>query len=145
MNNMNRILITGSDGNLGGRLTKLLADSTEFGIIAVSSFPERIPLMIEREGIINTEKIIQMSSDEMFAADLSRLNIVGVVHFAFSRAIFPNKDIASSLDYSLTAFKKIVDSGIENAIYVSSQSVYGDTPEWRTENTVISPESIYAI
>lgn len=145
MENAKKILITGAGGNLGGRLTKLLADSTEFGIVAVSSFPERIPGMIERECIVNTDKIIQMSSDEMFSANLVDYNIVGAVHFAFSRAIFPNKDIADSLDYSLKAFRKIADSNIQNAIYVSSQSVYGDTSDWRTEETVPAPGSLYAM
>lgn len=142
---MKKILITGSDGNLGGRLTKLLADSTDYGIVAVSSFPERIPDMMERECIINKDKVIPMSSDEMFTADLRKYDIAGVVHLAFSRAVFPNKDIASSLDYSLAAFKKIVDSGIQNAVYVSSQSVYGDTSDWRTEETLPAPGSIYAM
>lgn len=145
MNKEKRILITGADGNLGGRLTKLLAESTEYGIVAVSSFPDRIPLMLEREGIANKDKVIQMSSDDMFAHDLNKYNIVGAVHLAFSRAIFPSRDIASSLDYSLSAFKKIIDSGIQNAIYVSSQSVYGDTSDWRTEETVPAPGSIYAM
>lgn len=139
------ILLTGSDGNLGGKLTKFLADSTDYSVVAVSSFPERIPLMIEREKIQQTDKIIQMSSDEMFRSDLTGMNICGAVHFAFSRAIFPNKDIASSLDYSLAAFNKIIDSNIQNAIYVSSQSIYGNTPEWRTEETIPAPDSIYAM
>ena len=39
-----RILITGAGGNLGGRLTKLLADETEYEVIAVSSFPEKIQI-----------------------------------------------------------------------------------------------------
>lgn len=139
------ILLTGSDGNLGGRLSKFLVDTTDFSVVAVSSFPERIPLMIEREKIIHTEKIIQMSSNDMFTDDLTKMDIRGVVHFAFSRAIFPNKDIASSLDYSLTAFNKIIDSKFQNAIYVSSQSVYGNTSEWRTEETIVAPDSIYAM
>lgn len=145
MSKLKRILITGADGNLGGRLSKLLADSTEYGVVAVSSFPERIPDMFDREQIVNRDKIIQMSSDEMFMADLTQYNIAGVVHFAFSRAVCPKKDIASSLDYSLAAFKKIVDCGIQNAIYVSSQSVYGDTSDWRTEETAPAPGSVYAM
>lgn len=145
MYELKNILVTGADGNLGGKLAKLLCDNTDFGIVAVSSFPERIPVMIKREKIIHDKKIIQLSSEEFFQSDLSSKGIVGVVHFAFSRAIFPNKDIASSLDYSLAAFKKIVCSGIQNAIYVSSQSVYGDTNEWRTVDTFPAPNSIYAM
>ena len=140
-----RILITGAGGNLGGRLTKLLADETEYEVIAVSSFPEKIPNMLERIGVKNPNRVFGISGEEMFRTDLSKMNIAGAVHFAFSRAVFPKKDIASSLDYSLAAFRKIADSHIQNAIYISSQSVYGNTPEWRTEETVPSPESVYAM
>jgi len=139
------ILVTGADGNLGGRFIRLLADSTDLNVLAVSSFPERIPLMMEREGIARREKITVMSSEEMFGSRLSGADFAGAVHFAFSRAIFPNRDIANSLDYSLSAFSKVADSGIPRAVYISSQSVYGDTSEWRTEATVPAPGSVYAM
>lgn len=140
-----KILITGADGSLGGRMVKLLADETEYEVVAVSSFPEKIPHMLAREGVKNLNKIIQMSSEEMFRADLTKFHIAGAVHFAFSRAVFPKEEIASSLDYSLAAFRKAADSHIQNAIYISSQSIYGNTPEWRLEETVPSPESVYAM
>ena len=142
---VNRILITGADGNLGGKMTRLLADGSEYGVVAVSSFPDRIPAIIKREHIQNTDKIIQLSSDEMFTADLSQYNIIGVVHFAFSRRGFPDKDIASSLDYSLAAFRKIVASGIQNAIYASSQGVYGNTPAWRDVNCDPAPNNVHTM
>ena len=142
---MRNIVVTGADGNLGGRLVRTLADSTELGVIAVSSFPDRLPAMVEREQIVHTEKVQLMSSDAFFAADLNALQADGAVHLAFSRAIFPNKDIASSLDYSLAAFRKIAESGVQNAVYVSSQSVYGAEPDFRTVGTVPAPGSVYAM
>ena len=145
MEDLSYILLTGADGNLGGRLSKLLCDGSEYGVIAVSSFPEKIPEMISREQINHVEKLIQMPSEMFFNSDLNQYRIEGVVHFAFSRAIFPNKDIANSLDYSLAAFRKIAESNIPNAIYISSQSIYGDTPEWRTVETVPAPNSVYAM
>ena len=45
----------------------------------------------------------------------------------------------------MKAFEKMVKSEIQNCIYVSSQSVYGDTPEIRTETTPPAPNSIYAM
>ena len=142
---MKRILITGADGNLGGKLVKRIVDYSDYGVIAVSSFPERIPRAINRESIINQDKVIQMSSERMFEANLESMGIFGAVHFAFSRAIFPNKDIANSLDYSLAAFTKMVCSKIPNGIYISSQSIYGDSKEIRTVNTTPAPNSIYAM
>lgn len=138
-------LLTGADGNLGGKLTKKIVDETQYGVVAVTSFPERLPEMIKRESVSNVDKIISLSSDEMFNMDLTEIGIIGCVHFAFSRAVFPNKDIASSLDYSMEAFEKMVHSRIQNCIYISSQSVYGDTPEIRTEITPPAPNSIYAM
>ena len=142
---MQYFLLTGADGNLGGKLTKLIVDETQYGVIAVTSFPERLPAMMKRESISNVDKIISLSSDDMFNMDLINICIIGCVHFAFSRPIYPNKDIASSLDYSMKAFEKMVCSGIQNCIYISSQSVYGDTPEIRKEMTPPAPNSIYAM
>lgn len=142
---MNRVLITGADGNLGGKLIKRIVDYSDCGVIAVSSFPEKIQGAIKRESIINQDKVIQISSEQMFESNLENMDIIGAVHFAFSRAIFPNKDIANSLDYSLAAFTKMVCSKIPNGIYISSQSIYGDTKEIRTVNTTPAPNSIYAM
>ena len=142
---MKRIVVTGADGNLGGRLVKRLADETDYGVIAVSSFPERLPEMVERGKIVNNDKVSLYSSEEFFSADLSALQAEGAVHLAFSRGIYPSGDIASSLDYSLAAFRKIADSGVQNAIYVSSQSVYGAFQDFRTPETEPSPSSVYAM
>lgn len=140
-----QILVTGASGNLGGRTIKLLADTTEHEIIAVSDTVEKVLKMLEREEVINKGKVRAMSSREMLESSLEQYNITHVIHAAFSRAICTNRDIASSLDYSLQAFKKMVDCGIPNAIYISSQSVYGDTPQWRTEELPAEPNSVYAM
>lgn len=141
---MKYVIITGADGFIGGKIIKKLIEDSEFGIIAVSSFPKNLPLMIERESV-PPEKIIMMSSEDFLSHDFSEYNITGVVHLAFSRAIFPNQDIASSLDYCMKIYNKIVDSNIDNSIYISSQSVYGDTSELRKENMPVAPNSIYAM
>ena len=142
---MKYYLITGADGNLGGKMTKKIVDETRYGVIAVTSYPERLPVMMQRESISNVDKILSLSSEDMFKMDLTETGIIGCVHFAFSRAIFPANEIADSLDYSMKAFDKLVRSGIQNCIYISSQSVYGDAPAIRTETTPPAPNSIYAM
>ncbi len=145
MNEEKRILITGANGNIGGKLTKYFADFADIDVIAVGLHPDRLQDMMKREHIINKDKVLLMSSDDMFTKDLSSMKITGAVHLAFSRSIFPPEDIAASLDYSMAAFKKIVDSNIPNAVYVSSQSVYGEVSDWRTEDMTPAPHSIYAM
>lgn len=142
---MKNIVITGADGNLGGRLVKRLADSTEYGVIAVGLIREALENMLEREQIVRRDKIRLMQTDDFFAADLKAMDAAGAVHLAFARAIFPNKDIASSLDFSLAAFRKIALSGVPNAVYVSSQSVYGDEQAFREVGMSPAPGSVYAM
>lgn len=142
---MKRIVITGADGNLGGRLTKLLADTTDFGVIAVGLSMEWLENMVTRMEISHREKLTLMLPEDFFAADLCALEAAGAVHLAFARAIFPNKDIASSLDFSMKAFRKIAESGVPNAVYVSSQSVYGEEPDFRCVGMAPAPGSVYAM
>lgn len=140
---MKRILITGATGYLGTRLIKRLADTTCYGIVAVGNSIERLKAMSEE--IEQTDKVILMTSQEMFEENLLNYNICGAVHLAFSRSIRPNAEIASSLDYSLAVFNKFVDSEIPNAVYVSSQSIYGNVEAFRTTETIPAPDSMYAM
>lgn len=142
---MKYVLVTGADGFLGGKFIKRILDDSGFGVIAVTDFVERLPEMISRTMIKNTDKMTVMSTEEMLLADLTTFSIEGAVHFAFSRAVFPNKDIANSLDYCLKVYGKIVDSNIKKSIYMSSQSVYGDYEELRSELVPPAPNSVYAM
>lgn len=142
---MSRILITGANGNLGGALIKELLLTTDFSVIAVCNSIEKFNDMLLREGIKDSSRILLFMQEEFFNSDWKELDIIAAVHMAFSRANKSNEDIAGSLDYSKDVFKRIYDQHITKVIYISSQSVYGSTSEWRTEALKPAPGSLYAM
>ena len=62
---------------------------------------------------------------------------------AFSRANRPKQDIASSLDYSIRTYDKLRELNVQKVVYLSSQSVYGSTAEWRKEDCKPAPDGVY--
>ena len=140
-----RILITGANGNLGGSLIKELADSTDYDVLAVSNSCEKVMEMLEREHISERDRVIPINQDAFFHTDWSGYNVTAAVHMAFSRANRPNRDIANSLDYSRDAFRRLYDMHIPRIVYISSQSVYGTTSDWRKEDCPPAPETIYSM
>lgn len=140
---MKQILITGANGNLGGCLVRELADYSEYGVIAVANSKEKIYEMLERESIENKHRVIAWNQDDFFnSADCK---IFAAVHMAFSRSNRSNEDIAFSLDYALRAYDKLRELKVQKVAYLSSQSVYGATSEWRKENCKPAPDSVYSM
>lgn len=138
------ILVTGANGNIGSNLVKKLADSTSYKILAVARNKEKIYEMIENKGIINKDKILVMSYEELFQKKDSS-NIYAVVHLAFSRANRPYAEIAESLDCSKNLYRWIRNVNIFKVVYISSQSVYGAVSEWRSEQCPAAPQTVYSM
>ena len=142
---MNKILITGANGNLGGTLVKELADHSSFGVVAVASEKKKVFDMLEREQVENRESVYAVSSDDFLRGEWTDDGIFAAVHMAFSRANRSSRDIAASLDYSRRVYHRLHEMKAPRVIYISSQSVYGTTSEWRTEATPVSPEIVYSM
>lgn len=140
-----RIIITGANGRLGCNLVKYLIDNSDYDIIAAVSDSVKMKHIIENKGIEYTDRIAVISYDELFDKNRYCQNIDGVINFAFSRANSPYDRIASSLDFSSKIFRWIVSHEIPNSVYVSSQSIYGDIQEYRREDMVPKPDSVYAM
>lgn len=140
-----RILITGADGNLGGALVKEILDCTKYDVVAISNSGEKFSDMLKRENIVDTSRVIAMNQDEFFLADRKKQKVVLAVHMAFSRADRSNEDIAGSLDYAKNVFGQIHNMEIPRVVYISSQSVYGNTSAWRREDLKPAPGTPYAM
>lgn len=140
-----RILITGANGNLGGALVKELADNTPYEVIAVSSDQAKIYDMLERECVTHRERVISMNSDTFFLTNWSDLGVFACVHMAFSRANQSKERIAASLDFSKNVYRRLHEMSVPRIVYLSSQSVYGAISEWRSEDCVAAPESVYSM
>lgn len=139
---MKKVLITGANGNLGGALIKEIISDTDFDIIAVARNNEKITEMLFRENIDETNRIQMLTQDEFFRA---KWEADIVVHMAFSRANKSSRDIISSIDYTKKVFEILNDNKNVKVVYISSQSVYGNTSNWRKEDMIPAPETLYSL
>lgn len=138
------ILITGANGLLGGKIMKCLIEASEYGVIAVASSEEKIFNTCHRESI-DYKKVRFLSNNEFLNPNTELEDVYGAVHLAFSRRNRPASEIASSLVYASSVFHKLNNCNISHVINVSSQGIYGNTPEIRTEKTPPAPETQYTM
>ena len=138
------ILITGANGFLGGKITRKIIANTEFDVTAVASSEKKVQEMCEREDV-ERERVHFLSNEDFLKPETELKNTYGAVHLAFARRMRPASEIASSLDYAAAVFHKLANSDIERVINMSSQGVYGNTDEIRTESTPPAPETQYTM
>lgn len=139
------VIITGSDGFLGGKIIREILQKTELDILGLTISMDRPMKMLARENIWMSERIRFMANEEFMNKDTSIDNIYGAIHLAFSRRTQPAKDIASSIDFAATVFHRLVELNVNRVINLSSQGVYGNTEEIRTESTPPAPETQYTM
>ncbi len=142
---MKRILITGANGFLGGRVTKQLINNTNYDIVTVASSEDKVTDMIAREGITQANRLHFLSNQMLLDSDTVLTNVYGAIHLAFARRACPAEDIASSLNFASAVFKKLAQSNINRVINLSSQGIYGNTEDFRTEQTPPAPTNHYTM
>lgn len=141
----NRILITGANGTIGGKLLKQLCEGTEFDVVAVATNREKLGAVLTREGIEGEGRISFLSNEGLLAGSGDLSGIWGAVHLAFSRRVRPAADIAASITFASNVFAVLARAGIPRIINLSSQGVYGNVEEMRTERMPPAPENPYTM
>ena len=139
------ILITGSDGFLGGKITKKILEETDFGVIGLTMSMDLVERMLSREGITEKDRLRFLLNEEFFDTGAEGMDIGGAVHLAFSRRMQPAADIASSILFSSRIFHALADAGADKVINMSSQGIYGNTEDIRTEQTPPAPATQYTM
>lgn len=142
---MEKILITGANGMLGGKIIKRLVDLLDFSVIAVSSTEEKIQATIQRENIEHAGRIQFLANENLLMSNVDLSDVYGAVHLAFARRIRSAQDIAQSICYASAVFKKLSGTDISRVINLSSQGIYGNTEEYRTEETPPAPVNHYTM
>lgn len=138
------ILITGADGFLGGKIISKILEESEFSVIGLTLDMNRVRAMMEREDLSESERLLFMTNDEFLKSN-EGWDIYGAVHLAFSRRMQPAEDIASSIVFAADIFHKLADCEADHVINMSSQGVYGNTEEIRTEDTPPAPATQYTM
>ena len=113
---MKKILITGANGMLGGKIIKRLVDLLDFSVIAVSSTEEKIQAMIQRENIEHAGRIQFLANENLLMSNVDLSDVYGAVHLAFARRIRSAQDIAQSICYASAVFKKLSGTDISRVI-----------------------------
>ena len=139
------ILLTGSDGFLGSKITRSILDKTDWNVLGLTLSMDLVDRMLERESGIDRTRVKYITNDEFFHSVEKDWNIYGAVHLAFSRRMRPASEIASSIDFAADVFHKLKDMNVDRVINMSSQGVYGNTSEIRTEETPPAPETQYTM
>ena len=140
-----RVIISGVDGFLGGKIVRCILDRTDFDVLGLTASPDLPVKMLEREKIKKSDRICFMENRVFLGTDNVPEDIYGVVHLAFSRRMQPAGNIASSLDFAADFFRKLAEWNADRVINMSSQGIYGNTPEIRTEDTAPAPETPYTM
>lgn len=140
-----KILVTGANGTIGGKLLKHLCEGTEFDVMAVASNREKLDAALAREGMEANGRISFLSNEELLAGSKDLSDVWGAVHLAFSRRVRPAADIAASIALAANVFVVLARAKIPRVINLSSQGVYGNAEEMRTECMTPAPENPYTM
>lgn len=139
------ILLTGADGYLGGKIIKKLLEETCFDIVGLTQSMEYVEKMVEREKMSLGRRVQFIMNSEFLQSDGDIWNIEGAIHLAFSRRMQPAADIASSITFASSIFHKLMECKADRVINMSSQGIYGNTSEIRTEQTIPAPTTQYTM
>lgn len=134
------VLVSGANGYIGSHLISSILSQTTWSITALVTNKEK---MLSSSCAYPSDRVSVVETEEFFDNSCSKVN--AAVHLAFSRRNRPESQIAKSIDFSSRFFQKLAEHEISNIILVSSQSVYGNTNEIRTETTEVAPNSVYAM
>lgn len=133
---LKNVLVTGANGYLGNVLIETLLQCG-YCVTAVTSDAKSVIKKFPKVNVLLTKNF--------FREEILLKNIDVVIHCAFARRDRGNSEIASSLIFGERIFQSVVASKIPCIINISSQGVYGNTQELRTEKTLVAPEMPYTM
>ncbi|MES2704070.1 MAG: UDP-glucose 4-epimerase GalE [Bacteroidota bacterium] len=152
---MNKILVTGGCGYIGGHTIVDLVQNG-FDVISVDNLSRgSLKMLAGIEKIvgkpIKNYKVDLCDLDDVEAIFLENPDLVGVIHFAAYKSVPESVDnpllyFRNNLNSLMNVLQCAEDFDVDNFVFSSSCSVYGNTTDLPvSENVVLSePESPYA-
>ncbi len=132
----NKIIVTGGAGYIGSHTIIELIENTDYEIISIDDFTNASPLTFDRIEKITGKRVKNYAinlcdQDALFDCFKELDNIVGVIHFAAYKSVpesvsNPHKYYHNNIFSLLTILEGCLAFNIENFIFSSSCSVYGN-------------------
>jgi UDP-glucose 4-epimerase len=156
MINKNTILITGGAGYIGSHTIIELLETTNYNVISIDNFSNSSVQTFNRIEKITGKKVVNYTIDICDKNALENIfetekNIVGIIHFAASKSVpesvsNPYKYYNNNINSLLNILGCCLKFNIENFIFSSSCSVYGNISELPVKETTLfsKAESPYA-
>ena len=137
------ILITGANGRIGTALIQEILQRTSYRIIEAVASEAKYKDLLERLNCSDVMRIQYIQRESLFKSDLN--DVYAVVHLAFARRNRRAEEIAGSIDYSMKLFQKAVSARVQRIINISTQGIYGETPDIRVEAAEAAPLTAYTM
>lgn len=132
------ILVTGSTGMIGRRITRVLAESGRFEVITLDRDK------VKASTLHSSDSVQSYDWEDLDAGRFALGNVDCLLHLASARPHHRVGEIAKSLRLGMEFLTRAAQSGVAEVIYISSQSVYGHAPDlpW-SEDQQVAPQSPY--
>lgn len=130
------VVLTGAGGKIGQALIERILSKSSWRIIAFSSSLRMGDKVGGRLSIHKNEEISTLLP--------SLKGVDTCIHMAFSRRFNTNSEIALSIDFSSNLYKAALTCGCR-VVNLSTVGVYGPNPNYPDENSIPSPNSLYAM
>lgn len=140
-----RVLITGGLGYLGGRISRYLAENTNY-YLRLTSHKNKVSLP---ECLVNTE-IVQMDTLNEQMIEKACKGINTIIHLAAMNEVDcandPERAILTNIVGTFKLLKVAEEAGVEKIIYFSTAHVYGSPLMGEVEETTLTkPITPFAI
>ncbi len=136
MNSKKTIIITGGAGYIGSHTIIELLENTDYNIISIDNYSNSSKETYERISKITSKKFEVLELDLCDSNNLNNVldgypDIIGVIHFAAFKSVSesvenPFKYYHNNINSQLNILQACIKRGINNFIFSSSCSVYGN-------------------
>ena len=154
---MKNFLITGVAGFIGFNIGSFLLNKN-YNVLGIDNFDDYYSIKIKKERIIFLKKYknfyfekIDITNKEKLDSFFKRKKIDYIIHLAAQAGvryslINPQKYISVNVNGFLNVIEQTKKSKINNFMYASSSSVYGDSKKFPLkENQKLNPKNIYGL
>lgn len=151
-----KILVTGGAGFIGSHVTKELLDRG-YQVVSVDSLSDYYSVELKKLRISRLDSHLNFKFNQVNISDFNQVKnlfsdyqFAGVIHLAAQAGVrLPLQQVGRYIESNIVGFHNVlrmtIESRIQNFIYASSSSVYGDLSPlpYSESSKLLSPKSFY--